>query len=897
MKAKKALGMALALASALFLVACSNMDSGSYDNGADARYSGNRTFNIVVDGVDLSDGSGTAVYDPWINRTVLPEEAYALDASNTTLTLVLKAISNGKKETYHILTAGQVDTPASGQTQFSLTLPAASYDFWLYAYKTADITAASIVVSNPETAGKNIVDGSEINGGNKITTVYWAHGAQDLTNGAATGINFTLSPVDLTGSGTINVGGAFYDPDGIVSSIHIGVYNIYTNELIKGGNPAALLEKKYTYTPTRTTTAPNYFGSTNSPTGANIANKDPGDHSTHIVPETAAAVFKAAAGSYRLAVTFYSDTSYTKEVGYWSDIVIVEPTNKSNSLDIEFHGINTRPASPTGLTASLVEGSYKKSGQVNGKYDVLLEWDDNSSNEKGFLIRVTPYEINFGSSTETPGTPIILGFSPAASDVEANEVKALTDPALGFYTQTATPTANLLLSQCTSVTLTLDTGKLYDFEIVAYNTIGYSEYVPDYGGTPVTDNAVKDNFTTTAGDEYYDNFLSDPKGKWAPRRMTGTDKSGASPAGSDFSSDDTANFAAGKMLYKQAAKVEAVDPTFSAAIDTSAVTEPAAGTTYYYSTDSGSTYNIAYVTKWATTPVGITYHTVTAAGNPYIKYRVNLYTIEYNLSGGKLYDNDGTNHTVSIGSHYAFFRYGNDTPTLDTFSRAAATTTTTLNGTAFLNRITAASTGNPSPTSSGTLSTSEPFLIKWNTSGTAFSNWLAWYRQSQTIDGTTTYYKSPKVPADVIQDFSLAAYGNQVVYASYAGNESPLTIVVSINSAQSGANDIKTANLTALSVADDGTTTGTAVNKEQDDTTTVDTSTEPFLYLKLDNSVAPKYTAVKYYINRVEQSNVSSDGCWVDLTDPGLGNNILVLVAGYIDGAWYGRSFNVELAQ
>ena len=48
MKAKKALGMALALASALFFVACSNMDSGSVDNGDAARYSANRTLGVKI---------------------------------------------------------------------------------------------------------------------------------------------------------------------------------------------------------------------------------------------------------------------------------------------------------------------------------------------------------------------------------------------------------------------------------------------------------------------------------------------------------------------------------------------------------------------------------------------------------------------------------------------------------------------------------------------------------------------------------------------------------------------------------------------------------------------------------------------------------------------------------
>ncbi len=906
MKAKKALGMALALASALFLAACSNMDSGSVDNGAAYLYTATRTLNITVDGVDLSDGSGTAVYDPWINKTVLPEETYALDPANTTLTLVLKAISNGKAENYYVLTGGTVNTPATGQTTFTLNLPAASYDFWLYAYKSADIRNQSVVVSDPATAGKNIVDASEINGGTKINTVYWAHGAQDLTNGNASSISFTLTPVDLEGYGIIEVGGAFVDPNGIVQSIKIGVYNIFTNELVKGGTsvtgtpyiPAtpADLEKKYSYTKKRSTlAAPNYFGSTNAPTGADIANIDPGDHSTHIVPVGQGATFTAPAGSYRIAVSFYSDTGYTKEVGYWSDIVIVEPTNRSNSLDIVFQGINTRPAAPTALTASLVEGSYKKNGQVNGKYDVILEWEDNASNEKGYYVRVTPYTINFGSSSETrdPAKIVILGFAETAGDVEGNPVKALLDPNLGYYTQTTTPATNLLLSQCTSVTLTLDTGYLYDFEVVAYNAIGYSEYVPDIGGTPDLTNALADNFSATSTDpNYYDNFLQPVKGLWTPRRITGTDESGAS--GKDYSGDKTEEFDGGKMLYKQAASKAAVTATYDD-VDTSTVTEPVPGTAYYVSTDGKTTWSRTYLTKWETAvpPATINYGTLHAGtGTPFISYRVNLYTIEYNLKGGLLYQES----KVKPGNHYAFFRYGDDEPTLDTFGAVVANK---MNGADFLtNPITATGATGPTPTSKGTAAT-EPFVLKWNTTNTAYSNWLSWYRESQTMDGTTTYYNSPKVFADVLE-FNAGAYGNQTVYASFAGNESPLTIVVDIDSASAGAHNILNTFITAEAVATDSATSGTALeldtNNNTNTPTTVNTTTLPYLYLKLDTSTVA-YTGVRYYVNKVQQSNVSATGCYVDITDPTLGDNIQVIILGWFQGQCYSKSFTVNLAQ
>ena len=562
MKAKKALGMALALASALFIAACSNLDSGSVDNGAASVYSPNRELYISVNGVDLSDGSGEAVYDPWISKTVLPSETY----TTTQLTLVLKAISNGKEVTWHVLPTGTANAGDPKKTDYAINLPAANYDFWLYAYKTADITAASISLTD----GEAIVGASDINSASTLTTAFWAHGAQDLTNGAAS-IEFTLSPVDLTGNGKIQLGGAYVDPDGVVKGIVIGIYNVYTNELIKAGSPAAEVKKEITIaTPARTTiAAPSYFGSSSNPTGSNIANKG----TTGIVPEAGAQLFTVPAGSYRAAVTFYSDTTFETEVGYWSDIVVVEPTNLSDNRDIVFQGINTKPAAPTGLTASLVENSYNKNGVVNGKYDIELDWTDNASNEKGFLVRVTKYTINFGSSTETAGTPAIYGFAASSGDVAGNTVLALASS--DYFTQKATAETNLLLSQCENVTLTLDTGYLYDFEVVAYNAIGYSEYVPGLGGaSPDTTNAVTTDHFTTTGDLDYTKFVK--AGGWTPRKPEAGETT----------------FTSGKMKYKMAAPAAAVPATYTE-VNKTTVTEPVKGTPYFTSPSTG-VYDIAY---------------------------------------------------------------------------------------------------------------------------------------------------------------------------------------------------------------------------------------------------------------------------------------------------------------
>ncbi|MCR4925718.1 MAG: hypothetical protein K5917_05455 [Clostridiales bacterium] len=839
MKTKKTLGMALALASALFLAACSNMDSGSVDNGAAFLYSATRTLTVNVNDVELSDGSGNGVYDPWINRTVLPGTAYTTDD----LTLVLKAISNGKTVSYQYLAGGTaVASPGTG-TQYSVTLTAASYDFWLYAFKTSDVTAAAQTSATAEA----LMGVSDIEGGTDLTAALWAHGAQDLTNGAAS-ISFTLSPTDLTGKGTVKLAGAYVDTDGTVKAVKIGLYNIYTNDVV--GTPVS-----YTITSPAASTesAPSYFGNAASVTGTITSG-------VVAVDEANAASFEVPAGSYRAAVTFYQDAAMTTEIGYWSDFVIVEPTNTSKKLDIFFKGIKTIPAAPTALTAYLVEGSF---GAGKSTYDIDLEWTDNASNEKGFLVRVKTYTVDFGAGSETAGSTAIYGFSAGTVKGDATQnytVSALIDS--GYFTQTATATTNLLLSQCGKIRLTLKTGYLYDFEVVAYNAIGCSKYSET--------NATGDGYSATSTDAlYWSNYVTSG---WTPRKVV---------AG-------TSAFASNQMQYKKAANTAAVAAAFTA-VDQTSVTAPVKGTDYYTTSDGGTSYNIAYVSSWAS---GTTYYTLNAdTGTPFTPYHVNLYYVRYDLEGGLYYNGSA----VNSGSQYAFFRFGNDAATFNqNFGTAGA-----LKGTeALQNPVTATDI---TTTSKGATATT-PFIVKWNSSNTAYSNWNAWYRQSDSVNGTTHDYTSaagaPIAADPLLLTENNGAYGNQVVYGQYTGAQSALTIIVTINSAASGTYNLQDSAITAQAVASPSATTGSAITITQDATTEVNVSTNPYLYLKIaTTSVA--YTALRYEINGVVQSstvNNATGACVVPLNDWVDQGPITVLLAGYYNGAWYSRSFSVKFS-
>ncbi|MBO7123634.1 MAG: hypothetical protein J6V90_10185 [Treponema sp.] len=820
MKAKKALGMALALASALFFVACSNLDSGSVDNGAASVYSSTRTLRANVNNVDLSDGSGTAVYDPWIQRTVLPGTTFGTGD----LKLVLRAISNGKAEDYYFLTGGTAvyDTstpPKLIGTEFVVpNLKAASYDLWLYAYVTTAIPAAH-ASDTAETLYKS--SDAYLNTGAAVTTALWAHAAQDLTNGDnATPLEFNLSPIDLKGKGTVVIGGKCLDPDNSVTDVTVGVYNIYTNEAIKSTN----------VTPT-------------SGPGAN--EKTFAATTWNDIP----------AGSYRAAVTFLNNGV---EVGYWSDYIIVEPSNTSKKDDIDFKGIKTIPAAPTGLTAYLKEGTF---GGGKETYDVVLEWADNATNEKGYLLRISTYTVDFTGGSET-ATQEVFGFASGTVRIQGTttvSASALIDS--GYFTQTATPATNLLLSQCTSITLTLKTGYLYDFEVVAYNAIGCSKYSDD-------------NATT---DMYADVAESGSDGIWTPRAKLDT---------------PVTTFTSGKMAYMKKDADAAVTATWDA-VDTTAEVVATPGTDYY-----DASKDIAYVTKM---PAGSEYYTLASGGTPYTPYHVNLYYVRYDLEGGVYYDGA----KVSNGSQYAFFRFGNDAPTFNTnFGTAGALKRTDP----LKNPITAAD-GTPTPTSAGTAASKAPFILQWNSSNTAYSNWVKWLRQSASANGHVYSYKpaagSSPIPADpLLLTADDAAFGNQVVYAEYAGANSDLTVLVKINSAAQGLYIIQDAAIEVTAASTDASFTPATIDTAEDaapdaanNINIINVDKQPNLVLQLKTTPIA-YTHLRYEINGVVQSATvdSSTGvCTVPMKDWSDAGTIRVLMAGYYQGAWYSRAFSFAL--
>lgn len=292
--------------------------------------SGTDNENQLTLGISIDEPSNS---NQNISKTILPIERIPL----ANLTFVLKAVTEAGVESYYVFSGG------SG-SQYSVTIKPAVYHLFLYAYKSADVAAASITPVYGQSLGAAIVAASDIAGGTRLTAAY--HGfilSKDLTDQKDCDISFELSPAGLEGYGKIQLGGAYVDERGLVYGIKVGVYDIETGMPIEGRNDLPYLGRtpcvKQIPVPAphaSSLASPSYFGSYASPAHADIANKG----TSGIVPENESLVFNVPCGSYRVAVYFYADNSLVYQLGYWSDIVVVEPANVSDCRDIVYQGIS-----------------------------------------------------------------------------------------------------------------------------------------------------------------------------------------------------------------------------------------------------------------------------------------------------------------------------------------------------------------------------------------------------------------------------------------------------------------------------------------------------------------------------------------------------------------------------
>lgn len=234
----------------------------------------------------------------------------------------------------------------------------------------------------------------------------------DLTNGE-TLIHFDLKTYDLTTLGEIALSGNFVDEEDAVTKYVMTLKNFETDAIIE--------ERPVEHTGNGTEEYPFTFAKQN------------------LLP-----------GTYLFSVKFIKETTkdgntVEEQIGYWSEIVVVDAGNDTTKDDILIDVIMRKPAVPTNLQALLIEDSKSKD-----RYNVKLTWNDESDNEENFVITVKEY----ADETDLVGTEYrILDETFIENDIRVD---------------------GSLLSGNTSCIISLPTGRLFDVVIQAENSIGIS---------------------------------------------------------------------------------------------------------------------------------------------------------------------------------------------------------------------------------------------------------------------------------------------------------------------------------------------------------------------------------------------------------------------------------------
>ena len=235
----------------------------------------------------------------------------------------------------------------------------------------------------------------------------------DLTNGE-TLIHFDLKTYDLTTLGEIALSGNFVDEEDAVTKYVMTLKNFETDAIIE--------ERPVEHTGNGTEEYPFTFAKQN------------------LLP-----------GTYLFAVKFIKETtkdgnSIEEQIGYWSEIVVVDAGNDTTKDDIVIDVIMRKPSVPTDLQALLIEDSKSKD-----TYDVKLTWTDTSDNEESFVITVKEY----ADTTDLVGT----------------EYRLLDET----FIENDIRVSGSLLAGNETCTITLPTGRLFEVVIQAENSIGISE--------------------------------------------------------------------------------------------------------------------------------------------------------------------------------------------------------------------------------------------------------------------------------------------------------------------------------------------------------------------------------------------------------------------------------------
>lgn len=236
----------------------------------------------------------------------------------------------------------------------------------------------------------------------------------DLSNGGNS-ISFNLTTKHITGTGDVSISGTYIDPNNVVNKYVMSIKDFNTGKVIES----------------ETVTTP--------------ATKQISFNKTDI-----------AAGTYIFEVAFFKGT---KQVGYYADVLRVVIGRTSTATGINFGEMDQVPAVPSNLIVTDVPNSYSEFGT----YKVKLAWTDESTNEENFVVYVYEYETYNDDTSRN-----LVKVLDIVNKEDESRVILLGDD---MYDDGS------LLAGHEELTLELETGKIYDFEIAAKNCIGESDKV------------------------------------------------------------------------------------------------------------------------------------------------------------------------------------------------------------------------------------------------------------------------------------------------------------------------------------------------------------------------------------------------------------------------------------
>ncbi|MCR4952613.1 MAG: hypothetical protein K6A43_00940 [Treponema sp.] len=422
---------AVVTASAMLLASCNNITTSTVNNSA-KKNGGEVPIALKI---------GNANEDGTLNRTLLPKELELSDINYFTLSGESQYSSFGPDPiTGDDATA--LKTPATGfvksftSTYWHLTLRA-------YKFKSGG--------SSPANDDILMLQGTA---------------DIDLSTSSVTELKFSLTSYKVTTKGKydiiLNYDSGEWKPE---YALKYGLYNVQTGEKVEELANAA--------TATKITQALVAAGDTAESDSVKWYYKEDGSKAKDNPTTTAedsvnyhAQTISAdgiTPGSYIFGVTFYDKVGEgQKEIGYYSDVILIEP-GQTTRRAVELKSIlGTVPKSPENLIVQRIIGS-----ETDGYYKARFTWQDKSSNEKYFKLVIKEYK-----STETDAT----GYTPATPIVEAETTGLVLD--YKVYSQTDGDIryeAGSLFAGNQELILTLPTGRLFDAEIFAVNNLGESD--------------------------------------------------------------------------------------------------------------------------------------------------------------------------------------------------------------------------------------------------------------------------------------------------------------------------------------------------------------------------------------------------------------------------------------